>query len=92
MTTTHTPAPWQVEADERYGWFYLNHKISTWRDVDTLDATMEANRVLIEVAPELLTALLNMLASADAGDLDSLANAAEEARVVLAKALPVAVV
>jgi len=37
-------------------------------------------------APDLLAALTDMLACADAGDLDSLANASVEARAAIAKA------
>jgi hypothetical protein len=45
-----------------------------------------ANARLIAAAPDLLDALQNMLSCADAGDMDSLANASADARAAIQKA------
>jgi hypothetical protein len=46
----------------------------------------QANARLIAAAPDLLDALQNMLSCADAGDMDSLANASADARAAIQKA------
>ena len=52
----------------------------------TFSAKQVANARLIAAAPDLLAALSAMLSASEAGDLDSLANAAQSAQAAINKA------
>jgi hypothetical protein len=95
----HTPGPWVVNDIRDCGTFiqtkeeFENGRLTigvvesaTNRTYYPTRYEAKANARLIAAAPELLDALQHVLAASDAGDMDSLANAASEARAAIAKA------
>lgn len=91
----HTPGPWAY--DEESQEVYSTHEnhgagwIAFVRGNDSNNTPLPepqrlANACLIAAAPKLLEALKNMLACMEARDMDSMANAANDACKVVAKA------
>lgn len=92
----HTPGPWNI-GKGAYGALHVGPATlahpgrdrmlyDTQRGRD-LQAQREADAVLIAAAPDMLAALENIVRCCDANDGDSLANAVEEARAIVARTL-----
>lgn len=92
--SNHTPGPWVIDSESlrdgpksvgpqtsRFGM----EEIASIRTNGDNQITL-ANARLIAAAPKLLEALKNMLACMEARDMDSMANAANDACKVVAKA------
>ena len=84
MSTKHTPGPWK---SGMWGYVLDNQgytvcRVEAWRKPDEV----EANRRLVEMTPEMLKALEDIISSSDANCGDSLANAILHAKGVVAKA------
>ena len=92
MTQKHTPGPWSAHHEPtlnrsivRAG-FAGETNICVTYGAGLKSYEKQANVNLIAAAPDLLEALKNIVASSDANDDGSLANAILEARATIAKA------
>lgn len=80
----HTPAPWSLNPARSTRVDLIdNAKGEAVGEVVWVDVRNPADARLIVAAPQLLDALKSMLAAADSGDMDSLANAATDARKLI---------
>jgi hypothetical protein len=90
MNAQHTSGPWWVDDDgfvaSGSGDDYKTIADPRCMEPRGNEAEIDANADLIAAAPDLLDALQNMLSCADAGDMDSLANASADARAAIQKA------
>ena len=89
MTTQHTPGPWRAVPTTRAG------NGLAWRDIVSdgtafapfyVAGALDCDAALIAAAPDLLAALQNILLCDEAQDLESMANALQDARAAIAKA------
>jgi len=93
-TTQHTPGPWKTVISASTRAVTTSNEAPKQATICRLfsecvafePGEFEANARLIAAAPCLLSALKDMLSSANAGDLDSLANASEAAQEAISKA------
>lgn len=87
MTTQHTPGPWHWADDKGYKWgrrgLEPNVMCGTVEGLIDVDA---ADALLMAASPDLLAALQNILLCDEAQDLESMANALQDARAAIAKA------
>jgi len=96
-STQHTPGPWGVEAENGFGGailtedrnviFYLAYPNKSFGDSEENIKRAKANARLIEAAPDLLQALIELDIERTAGPVDLPQTPAEKkARAVIAKA------
>ena len=87
MITQHTPGPWHWADDKGYKWgrrgLEPNVMCGTVEGLINVDA---ADALLMAASPDLLAALQNILLCDEAQDLESMANALQDAREAIAKA------
>lgn len=77
---------WTIAEGESTRVYLINRGRDAVGEIVYAETRRPADARLIAAAPDLLAALSEMLSASDAGNLDSLANAAQTARMAIAKA------
>lgn len=87
MTTQHSPGPWYIDCQNESA--TIGYRAIVDKEGYTVCSPSpmgQANARLIAAAPALLAALQNILLCDEAQDVESMANAIQDARAAIAKA------